>query len=413
MSDPYTFFLGIDLGSESHHCYLIDRDGQAVGERRIEHGGAGLQQLLDWLSHTTHSAAPAAVAAAAEAPHGAVVEILMERGYAVFSINPKQLDRFRDRFSVAGAKDDRRDALVLANSLRTDRPRFRLLKPDDPQVLRLRELSRAEGALKEDFRRAANQLWSYLQRYFPALLAFCSGADEAWLWELLRRAAALPDRAAKLRPPQLEALLRRHHIRRFSAEELHQQLSQCLPLVRGVDQAVAEQVLLLLPRLALIHQQLGELARRIEQGIEELAQDENFAERRSVEILRSIPGLGRVFIATALAEAFTPLCDRDYHALRVRAGVAPLTKQSGKTRLVLMRRACNYRLRDAIHFAAFVHEQKDPRAHQIYLRLRQQGETHARAVRGVGDRMLELICTLLRKQSLYDPNRRALPQAAA
>lgn len=412
MSDPYTFFLGIDLGSEWHHCYLIDRDGQAVGQRRIKHGEVGLQELLDWLSHTTQSAAPAAVAAALEAPHGAVVEILLERGYAVFSINPKQLDRFRDRFSVAGAKDDRRDALVLADSLRTDRPHFRLLRPDNPNVLRLRELSRAEDALKGDFRRTANRLWSYLQRYFPALLEFCSGADEAWLWELLRRVGALPDRAAKLRRQQLEALLGRHRIRRFSAEQLHQQLSHRLPLVRGVDQALAEQVLLLLPRLESIHKQLGELARRIDRLIEQLAQDENFAERRSVEILRSIPGLGRVFIATALAEAFTPLCDRDYHAFRVLAGVAPLTRRSGKTCLVVMRRACNHRLRDVIHFAAFVYEQKDPPAHQIYLRLRRQGETHARAVRGVADRMLELICTLLRNQTLYDPSRRALQTAA-
>jgi hypothetical protein len=76
----------------------------------------------------------------------------------VFSINPKQLDRFRDRFSVAGAKDDRRDAFVLAHCLRTDGPLFRPLRTDDPRLVRLRELSRGEDALRGDLRRQSNQL---------------------------------------------------------------------------------------------------------------------------------------------------------------------------------------------------------------------------------------------------------------
>ncbi len=52
-------------------------------------------------------------------PRGAVIDALFERGFAVFAINPKQLDRCRDRYTAAGAKDDRRDAWVLADVLRT------------------------------------------------------------------------------------------------------------------------------------------------------------------------------------------------------------------------------------------------------------------------------------------------------
>jgi len=413
MPDAYLFFVGIDLGSDRHQVHLIDQPGQTVAQLNVEHGGAGIRQLLEWISQNTNSAAPATVAVALEAPRGAIIDALLERGYPGFSINPKQLDRFRDRFSVAGAKDDRRDALVLAQSLRTDLPLFRALAPDDPQVLRLRELSRAEDALQEDARRTANQLWSYLQRYFPALLQLSSGADELWLYDLLRRTEALPHRAARLRRSQLQALLGRHHIRRFSAEELQQHLGNPLSLAAGVDRALAEQVLLLLPRLELLHQQRSDLARRIQQLLEDLAQDENFTEHRSVEILRSIPGLGRVFTATVLAEAFTPLVHRDYHALRALAGVAPVTQQSGKTCLVSMRRACNRRLRDATFHAAMIFMQKDPRARQIYASLRQRGHSHARALRGLADRLLELICLLLRQQTLYDPSLRALEQAAA
>ena len=60
-----------------------------------------------------------------DASLGPIVEALLERGYNVYSINPKQLDRFRDRFAVSGAKDDSLDSYVLADSLRTDMPLYR------------------------------------------------------------------------------------------------------------------------------------------------------------------------------------------------------------------------------------------------------------------------------------------------
>ena len=75
------------------------------------------------------------LAVAIEVPRGAIVQGLPERGFHLFAIHPKQLDRFRDRHSVAGAKNDRRDAFVLTDSLRMDQPSFRRLQLDDPQLL--------------------------------------------------------------------------------------------------------------------------------------------------------------------------------------------------------------------------------------------------------------------------------------
>ena len=413
MSESFSFFVGIDLGSEQHQIEVINEQGRNIGQRAVEHGGAGTSDFLHWLAEVTSAVAPQELAVAVETPRGALIDALLERGYAVFSINPKQLDRFRDRFSVAGAKDDRRDAVVLAQSLRTDRGHFRPLRADDPRIIRVRELSRGEQFLQQDLRRAGNQLWNYLQRYFPALLQLSSSADEPWLWDLLRRCQALPARAARFRPETIAALLRRHRIRRLSAEQIHQALRQPLPLAPGVANALAEQVLTLLPRLELLREQQRELRQRVEQLIEELTADENFAEHRSLAILRSLPGVGRVSAAAVLAEAFTPLADKDYRALRALAGVAPVTKQSGRTRLVSMRRACDNRLRCALFHAANVHMQKDERARQIYHRLRQCGNSHARALRGVADRLLELLCILLRRQTLYDPAKRVLHQRVA
>ena len=405
---PYQFFVGIDLGSKTHRVRIVDHTGAAMADRSIDHDGAGIRQFLEWLGKSAAGASPSQVAIGLEAPRGAIIDALLEQGYALFSINPKQLDRFRDRFSLAGAKDDDRDALVLASSLRTDLWAFRRLDPDDSRIVRLRELSRGEDLLREQFRGAANQLWSLLQRYFPALLALSSAADDPWIWNLLERCRALPSRAARMRTATIQTLLRHYHIRRLSAEQVREQLAQPLPLRAGVENALAEQVLLLIPRLQLLHRQRLDTAARIEQLLEELSQDENFTEHRSLAILRSVPGVGRVCAATVLAEAFTPLIEMNYRALRALAGVAPITQQSGKSCVVSMRRACHRRIRHAITYAADIHRQNDPRAAQLYARLRQRGHTHFRALRGVADRLLHLICVLIHQGTEYDPARRTV-----
>src|SRR5215510_12362508 len=107
----------------------------------------GLAELGDWL--LSMASAARTVAVAIEVPHGPVVDALIDRGFVVFAINPKQLDRLRDRFSVAGAKDDRRDAYVQADSLRTDRRLFRRLQV----ALRRSSVSRCNGARMPRFSR--------------------------------------------------------------------------------------------------------------------------------------------------------------------------------------------------------------------------------------------------------------------
>jgi len=108
----FRHYIGIDWATEAHRICLLDHNGQLVARTSIPHSGAGLGQLLEWLA--SHGVEPAFAAVAIETPRGAVVETLVERHYTVFAINPKQLARFRDRYTSAGAKDDDRDAWVLA-----------------------------------------------------------------------------------------------------------------------------------------------------------------------------------------------------------------------------------------------------------------------------------------------------------
>jgi transposase len=156
-------FVGIDWASTEHQVCLTGADGPV--QRAFAHDATGIGTMVDWLC--AQSEQPEHVAVAIETPHGPIVEALMDRGIAVFAINPKQLDRFRDRFSPAGAKDDRRDALVLASSLRTDRHCFRRVEAMDPVVVELREWSRMAEELKQERVRFTNRVRQQLWRYYP------------------------------------------------------------------------------------------------------------------------------------------------------------------------------------------------------------------------------------------------------
>src|ERR1700719_3544599 len=162
MTDEVRWFVGFDWAMEHHRACLLDAEGKRVAERDVTHDGAGLQGLCSWLLERTGARAEE-IAVAIEAPRGPVVEALLERGFQVFAINPKQLDRFRDRFTVAGAKDDRRDAHVLSDSLRTDQHCYRHLAAENAVVVELREWSRMAEELQQERNRLANrvreQLW--------------------------------------------------------------------------------------------------------------------------------------------------------------------------------------------------------------------------------------------------------------
>ena len=122
---------------------------------------------------------PSRVVVAVEMPGGVAVETLMDRGLTICRVHPNTLDRFRDRFSPSGAKDDRRDAQVLASAVRTDRQSFRELEAEDPQVIELRELARMDTELREELLRQSNRLRAQVHRYYPQMLELCPAMNSS------------------------------------------------------------------------------------------------------------------------------------------------------------------------------------------------------------------------------------------
>jgi transposase len=412
MPEPFTWWVGVDWGSETHAVCVLDGMGRLDEERGVAHTVAAVQGWLTDLVTRT-AAPPVQIAVAIETPRGVLVETLLAGGFAVFAINPKQLDRFRDRFTVAGAKDDRRDAHVLADSLRTDGHAFRRLQLDDPLILELRERSRAAAEWQRDVARFTNRLREQVLRIAPGLLPLCPAADEPWFWTLLEHAAP-PEQRARLTRARVRTILKRHRIRRLSAEDVWTQVhaADFVP-APGVVAGVQARLVGLLAQVRVTATLYQHGQKEIERVLQALAAPDTPGEpreHRDVEILRSLPGVGRIVTATMLAEAARPLADRDYSTLRGCAGLAPVTEQSGKRyRVVKMRHACNPRLREAAYHWGRASLQTDPASLAYYRRLRQRGHTHGRALRSVVDRWCRILIAMLTDRTLYDPTRFAVP----
>ena len=122
-------------------------------------------------------------------------------------------------------------------------------------------------------------------------------------------------------------------------------------------------------------------------------------------ILLSLPGIGTRVLATLFAEGSDAVRRRDYDALRCLCGVAPVTRRSGKSLLVIQRRAAHDRLRDAVFYWSRVAVQRDPVSHGKYQPLRARGHGHARALRSVADRLLNVACAMLRDGTCFDAHR--------
>lgn len=441
MSDSNIVPVGVDWGNGFHRVCHVDAAGNPAKQAKFLHTAGDIAKLIDWL-HALSPQDRGRVHIGVETNRGTLVEALVLQGFCVFAINPKQTDRLRDRYSPSGAKDDRRDAFVLANAIRTDLHCFRQVELDSSEILLLREITRDLEQTKADLGISANRLWEQLHRYYAPLLLLCNGADEPWLWELLTHAPT-PDRGRKLPRNTVRKVLRHHSIRRLTAEEVSETLkSEPLPVAPGVADISARTVGLLIARLQLLHSQRLQLERQQKELLAQLetasasdtlpppsadtpdpddsAASEAGAQQESAKparpsdaaILRSLPGVGVVVSSALLSEAAGLLAERDLKGLRGMTGVAAVTRQSGKSTQVMMRRSCSVRLRNAMHYWASVSIQCDAHMRAIYDRMRAAGKGYARALRGLGEHLLRILVAALRSGTLYDKARWPENQAA-
>ena len=392
-------FCGIDWAERHHDVAVVDQTGRLLGRRRISDDLAGFSDLTALLvEHAGEQGEQVTgVPVAIETDRGLLVAALRAVGHPVYAINPKAVDRYRDRHAVSGAKSDPADALVLAHLLRTDRHAHRPLPADTEQAQVVRVLARAHQDAIWARRQDANRLRSLLREFFPAALtAFPDLTTRTALTVLA--AAPTPAAAAALTRANLTGLLHAagRGTRPADAARLADIFAAADQLRQSteVETAMGAAARAIVRTLAAANQSVHEL---------ELALADHFEQHPDAEILDSLPGLGLVLGARVLGEyGDDPTRWPDAASRRNYAGTAPITRASGRSRIVLARHIRNKRLADACYLWAFTALTKSPGARAYYDTRRAAGDTHNAALRRLASKLLGQLHHCLTHRQPYD-----------
>ena len=392
-------FCGIDWAERHHDIAVVDQTGRLLGRRRISDDLAGFSDLTALLvEHAGEQGEQVTgVPVAIETDRGLLVAALRAVGHPVYAINPKAVDRYRDRHAVSGAKSDPADALVLAHLLRTDRHAHRPLPADTEQAQVVRVLARAHQDAIWARRQDANRLRSLLREFFPAALtAFPDLTTRTALTVLA--AAPTPAAAAALTRANLTGLLHAagRGTRPADAARLADIFAAADQLRQSteVETAMGAAARAIVRTLAAANQSVHEL---------ELALADHFEQHPDAEILDSLPGLGLVLGARVLGEyGDDPTRWPDAASRRNYAGTAPITRASGRSRIVLARHIRNKRLADACYLWAFTALTKSPGARAYDDTRRAAGDTHNAALRRLASKLLGQLHHCLTHRQPYD-----------
>jgi transposase len=383
---------GLDWARDDHAVSVVDARGRELVRHSVEHSAAGLGELVDVLARAK------VCEVAIERPDGPVVEALLEAGLTVVVISPNQVKNLRGRYGSAGNKDDRFDAFVLADTLRTDRARLRPLTPDSEATIALRRACRARKDLVSHRVAVANQLRAHLRNAFPGAVGLFAEIDSPISLAFLTRFDT-QDRADWLSPKRLGAWLSSvGYCGRVDPAALHARLTAAPRGALGEHGAAQAHVTrALLAVLTTLVEQIKTLSAQI---------DEQLTLHTDAHIFTSLPRSGRVRAARLLAEIGD--CRARFptpEALACLAGAAPSTRQSGKIRAVGFRWACDKQLRDAVTDFAADSRRANPWAADLYNRARARGHDHPHAVRILARAWLFVIWKCWQDRTAYDPAR--------
>lgn len=388
-------FVGIDWAYRTHAVCVIDRAGIVLKRAPISHDRDGLAELLRLLRSFGKSL-PIAI----ERPSGLLVDLLLEAGHQVVPIHPNAVKASRPRYGSTNAKNDAGDAYMLADLLRTDGHRWQPLQPQSAAILGLRALVRTRDDLVSSRQRLANQLTALLDSYWPGATAIFASIDSPIALAFIEHWPAPRD----LTERQIAAFCKRHaYSGRRPPGVLLQRLQAAAhsPSDLALAQARASAALALVAVLKPLVQQIKALDTQIASAMAALPQ------ARSI---MSLPRAGTTCAAQILAELggvaqrfATP------EQLAAEAGVVPVTYESGKSRAVTFRFACNHRLRRAITCLADNSRHASPWAAHVYNTARSRGCDHPHAVRVLARAWTRVLWRLWASGTTYDP---AIHQAA-
>lgn len=384
-------WVGIDWGESEHAVHVLGPTADAEQCFVVEHSAKGLHTLVERLSRLCDING-----IAVEASHNLLMTALLEAQLPVYAINPKVSAIWREAYSVSAAKSDGGDARILAHGLGHHYAHLPRLRVGDESIGELQMLCDDEVGFIEQRTALVQQLQAALKRYHPYMLVLFSDWTSPTAWTFLKKCPT-PDKLVHTKKETLCKLLKAN---RIGMSPLWQQRIdgriQALDWPNDAAQTAA------LSRRALsivaMLQKLNTVLRDYRKRIEKL-----FGQYEHAEVFKSLPGAG-VKLAPRLAVMLNALDEDsdDAAVLRQLSGVAPVTKQSGKKSVVIIRRACRKRWRNCLHLFAQLSKAKSLWARAFYKMCRERGNTHASALRKLAYKWLNIIYRMWKTKTVYN-----------
>src|ERR1700722_17437941 len=389
--------VGDDWAEDHHDIEVMNEQGKVLARARLPEGVAGMARLHELTGrHLGDGGEDAEVVIGIETGRGPWVAALAAAGYAVYPVNPLQASRYRERHGVSGAKSDRGDAHMLADMVRTDSHQLRPAAGDSPEAEAVKVLARTHKTLIWERTRQVQRLRYQLREYFPAALEAFGDLDAPDALELLGKAPD-PARAARLTRAQVSAPLKRARRRDIAGKT-----SPILAALRGeqlaqpptLTAAYAVAVRSLVAVITTLDEQVKALQGQVR---------DHFGRHPDAEIYRSQPGMGPIVGARVLGEfGDDPQRYAGGKARKNYASTSPITRESGKKKVVMARFIHNDRLLDALMTQAFSALKASPGARAFYDELRAKGLEHNDALRRLANRLVGILHGCLKTRTLYD-----------
>ena len=388
-------FVGVDWAEAHHDLCVLDEEGAVLGRARVPEGVEGVARIHALVAD--HIEEPADVVLGIEIDRGLLVGALVAAGYQLYAINPMAVARYRDRHAVSGAKSDPGDAKVLADLVRTDRHNHRPVAGDSELAEAIKVMARAHQSAIWSRQRQVNALRSALREYYPAAVeAFGTDLDDRDALAVLS-VAPTPELGRRLSVSKIASALRRSGRQR----NIETRAAQIQAALRADHLAAPERISTAYgaaasSALRLIGAFNNEIA-TLEAGL-----SEGFEQHPDAEIVLSLPGLGTTLGARVLGEFgddpnryASPKSRKNY------AGTSPITRASGRSRVVLARHSRNRRLADALNQWAFCSLTQSPGARAYYDTLRAKEKTHHQSLRQLANRWVGIMHGCLEGRTLY------------
>ena len=389
-----TFYAGVDWGEEHHQLCVVDDRGQRRAQEQVSHDVTGLARLRSQLLRFGPGL-PVAI----ERSEGLLVEHLQAHGHPVYPVSPRIAARARERYKVASVKDDRFDAYVLADTLRFEHQGWRPLSVPSPVLAEIKALTRDRDRLLETQQAIESQLRMILESYHPAPARLFSSVDRQITLSFLLDYPT-PATASRVKATRMSGFLTRHHYTgRTSGQVLAERMRANLltgsaGTVAGKSFSAQSYARL----LGLLNSQLAEYDDAIASAV---------SEHPDAPIFASFPGVGPVLTGILLAEIGE---DRgrypDPAVLLAEAGLAPVTRASGRSHIVRFRYAANAHLREACMWWAFNSMKTSPWAAAAFKQAREDRKQHYhRALRGLAARWTRILWRCWQDGTTYYPHR--------